>query len=118
MPVQTIVAAANAAAMIPSRPTTPALVPKKIQPIAKIAAGIKVATDSTPSRDSQDDRHCEKARQARSGRPRWKAEETRPPAASANATARLQKPNQGEAGSRPTGTPRPIRNRSAKPAPD
>ena len=34
------------------------------------AVGRKVSTENTPSRDSQDDRHCEKARHALSGRPR------------------------------------------------
>src|ERR1051325_6289863 len=103
MPVQWIVPAASAAAAMPHNPIKPEVAPKKIQPIAKIAAGIKVATDSTPSRDSHDDRHCEKARQARSGRPRWNTEEASPPAARMKAIARAVNPNQGCAGNRSRG---------------
>ena len=50
----------------PTRRSTP----KNTQPMPKTAAGKNVRTEKTPSRDSQDERHCEKARQARSGRPR------------------------------------------------
>src|SRR5260370_26971438 len=95
----------------------PEVAPKKIQPIAKIAAGTKVAPAITPSRDSQDERHCEKARHARSGRPRWKTEDTSPPAASTKAVANAAKPNPGLAGSNASGTPRPISSNSATPAP-
>src|SRR5260370_25836288 len=94
-------------------PVKPVVAPKKIQPIAKTAAGTKVATDITPSRDSQDERHCEKARHARSGRPRWKTDETSPPAASAKAAAKPAKPNPAFAGSNPRGTPKPINSNSA-----
>src|SRR5947208_4481797 len=98
MPVQAIVTAANTAAVMPSRPITPSVTPKKIQPIAKIAAGTNVAIDMTPSRDSQDERHCEKARHARSGRPRWKTHETRPAAASTKAVAKAANPKPALAG--------------------
>src|SRR5579863_7271372 len=118
MPVQAIVPAASAAARMPHNPVNPDVAAKKIQPIAKIAAGTKVATDITPSRDSQDERHCEKARHARSGWPRWKIDETSPPAASAKATAKAANQNQGSAGSNASGTPRPISPNSANPAPD
>jgi hypothetical protein len=37
-----------------------------------------VATASTPSRDSHEVRHCEKARQARSGRPRCSTDDPSP----------------------------------------
>src|SRR5687768_952651 len=37
---------------------------------------------ATPSRDSQELRHCEKARQARSGRPRWNSDAISPLAVS------------------------------------
>src|SRR6266404_2782785 len=96
----------------------PEVAPKRTQPVAKIAAGTKVATAITPSRDSQDERHCEKARQARSGRPRWKTDDISPPAASAKDAAKPAKPNPALAGSNPSGTPRPISSTSANPAPD
>ena len=41
-------------------------------------AGIYVRIANTPSLDSQDERHCEKARHALSGCPRWAVEESRP----------------------------------------
>src|SRR5436190_2314908 len=118
MPVQAIVTAAQIAARTPNSPITPSVTPKKIQPIAKIAAGTKVMTDMTPSRDSQDERHCEKARHARSGRPRWNAEETGPAAASTNAVASATKPNPLLSGNSPSGTARPSNSSSANPAPD
>src|SRR6266851_4702862 len=113
-----MVPAASAAARMPHNPTNPDVAPKKIQPIAKIAAGTKVATAITPSRDSQDERHCEKARHARSGRPRWKTDETSPPVASAKAIAKAVKPNPVLAGSNASGTPRPTSSNRANPAPD
>src|ERR1700676_4301583 len=118
MPGQAIVTAAQIAARPPNRPITPSVTPKKIPPTTKIAAGTKVMTDMTPSRDSQDERHCEKARHARSGRPRWKTDETSPPAASTAAVANPIKPNHGSAVSRPSGTPSPISPSSAHPAPE
>src|SRR5436190_23991152 len=99
-------------------PAKPVVTPKKIQPIAKIAAGTKVATAITPSRDSHDERHCEKARHARSGRPRWKTDETSPPAANTKAIANAVKPNPVLAGNNASGTPRPTSSNSANPAPD
>src|SRR5436190_19530035 len=99
-------------------PAKPVVTPKKIQPIAKIAAGTKVATAITPSRDSQEERHCEKARHARSGRPRWKTDETSPAAASTKAVASTANPKPPLAGSSPNGTASPISSSSAKPAPD
>src|SRR5229473_3458339 len=113
-----MVPAASAAARIPHNPTIPEVAPKKIQPIAKIAAGTKLATAITPSRDSQDERHCEKARHARSGRPRWKIDETSPPVASTKAIAKAVRPNPALAGSSASGTPRPISSNRANPAPD
>src|SRR5947199_615158 len=118
MPVQAIVAAAQAAAITPNKPITPPVTPKKIQPIANTAPSTRVATDMTPSRDSHDERHCEKARHARSGRPRWKTDETRPPAASTKAVAKAANPKPPLAGSSPSGTASPINSSSAKPAPD
>src|SRR5713226_9586224 len=103
---------------MPHNPTIPEVAPKKIQPIAKIAAGTKLAPAITPSRDNHDERHCEKARHARSGRPRWKTDETSPPAASTKAVASAVRPNQGSAGNKPSGTPSPISSNSANPAPD
>src|ERR1051326_2618555 len=103
---------------MPHNPTIPEVAPNRIQPIANTAEGTKVATAITPSRDSQDERHCEKARHARSGRPRWNTEEASPPAARANAVPSAATPNQGLAGSSSNGTPTPTRNSSANPAPD
>src|ERR1700720_4717028 len=118
MPVQAIVTAAQIAARKPHSPPPPSVTPKKIQPIPKTAAGTKVITDMTPSRDSHDERHCEKARHARSGWPRWKADEARPAAASTNAVANATKPNPLLSGNRPSGTARPSNSSSANPAPD
>src|SRR5690242_10960827 len=118
MPVQAIVTAAQIAARNPHNPTTPQVTPKNTQPMPKIAAGTKVKTDMTPSRDSQEERHCEKARQARSGRPRWNTEETRPAAARMKAVASAANPNQPLCGKRPSGAARPSRNSSANPAPE
>src|SRR5438270_9601824 len=118
MPVQTIVTAAQIAARTPNSPITPSVTPKKIQPIAKIAAGTKVMTDMTPSRDSQDERHCEKARQARSGRPRCNTDEASPAVASTKAVASATKPNPLLSGSSPSGTASPSKSSSANPAPD
>src|SRR5580765_3398157 len=103
---------------MPHSPTIPDVAPNSSQPIAKTAAGTEVATAKTPSRDSHDERHCENARHARSGRPRWKTDETSPPAASTKAVASAVRPNQGSAGKRPSGTPSPISSNSANPAPD
>src|SRR5712691_13378644 len=103
---------------MPHNPTIPEMASKKIQPIAKIAAGTKLAPAITPSRDSQDERHCEKARHARSGRPRWKTDETSPPDARTKASANAVKPNPLLAGSSASGTPRPTSSNNANPAPD
>src|SRR5205814_638327 len=118
MPVQAIVTAAHIAARKPNSPITPSVTPKKIQPIAKIAAGTKVSTDMTPSRDNHEERHCEKARHARSGRPRWNTDETRPAVASTKAVASATKPKPLLSGNSPSGAARPSRNNSANPAPD
>src|ERR1043166_2954922 len=118
MPVHAIVTAAQIAARKPHNPTTPQVTPKNTQPMPKIAAGTKVTTDMTPSRDNQEERHCEKARQARSGRPRRNTEETRPAAARIKAVASAANPNQPLCGNRPSGAARPSRNKSANPAPE
>src|SRR5215510_8539149 len=118
MPVQSIVTAARAAAKIPHKPISPPVTPKNIQPIPNTAVGRNVKTENTPSRESHDDRHCEKARQARSGRPRWNTEEASPPAASNSAIASAVKPKSPFAGNRPSGAPRPSSASSAKPAPE
>src|SRR5438270_6509906 len=118
MPVQAIVTAAHTAAMTPSKPITPSVTPKKIQPIPNTAADTNVASDMTPSRDSQDERHCEKARHARSGRPRWNTDETRPAVASTKAVASATKPKPLLSGNSPIGAARPSRNNRANPAPD
>ncbi len=56
--------------MMPHSPMIPRVAPKNTQPMPKMASGTKVSTENTPSRDNQDERHCENARQARFGRPR------------------------------------------------
>ena len=113
-----MVAAASAAANIPQRPTRPPVTPKKTQPMPKIAVGRNVKTEKTPSRDSQDDRHCEKARHARSGRPRCRTEEASPLAASKTALASAAKPKAWLAGNKPSGVPIPSKISKPKPAPD
>src|SRR3954471_23568240 len=118
MPVQAIVTAAQIAASTPNSPITPSVTPKKIQPIAKIAAGTNVMTDMTPSRDSQEERHCETARQARSGRARRNTDEASPAVASTKAVVSATKPNPLLSGSSPSGTARPSNSNSANPAPD
>src|SRR6202030_3615863 len=118
MPVQAIATAAQIAARKPHSPTPPLVTPKKIQPIPKTAAGTKVAIDMTPSRESHDERHCEKARHARSGRPRCNADDARPATASATAMANAVKPKPASCGNRPNGTAMPISANSAKPAPE
>src|ERR1051326_6777415 len=103
---------------MPHNPTIPEVAPNRIQPIANTAEGTKVATAITPSRDSQDERHCEKARHARSGRPRWKTEETSPPAAKTKALAKAINPKPASLGSNSSGTPSPTSSNKANPAPD
>ena len=50
-------------------------------------------TAATPSRDSQEERHCEKARQARSGWPRWKVDDNKPMVMRPSATTIAVSPN-------------------------
>src|SRR6266700_956683 len=76
--VQPTVTAAASAATRPKIAQIPSVLPRITQPTAKSSAGTYVATDATPSRESHELRHCEKARQARSGWPRWKVEDSSP----------------------------------------
>src|SRR5215469_17585815 len=103
---------------MPHSPIKPCVAPKNTHPMPNTEAGRKVSTAQTPSRDSQEERHCENARQARSGRPRWKAEEPSPATASAIAAANATKANQLLSGSKPSGAPIPSSSSSPKPAPD
>src|SRR5690606_21187980 len=96
----------------------PPVLPKKTQPTANSPAGTKVSTEATPSRESHEVRHCEKARHARSGWPRWKVEEISPPTARPKDTANATTPNQELEGSRPRGPRIPSRNSSPNPAPE
>src|SRR6516164_9490221 len=84
----------------------------------KIAADSKVSSARMPSRDNQDDRHWEKARHARSGRPRWKTDDTSPPAANNAAMASAIPPKLWVRGNKPSGAPSPSKANSANPAPD
>jgi len=68
--VQTTVTTAPAAAIAPKSAQIPLVLPITSQPSAKRSAGAYVAIDDTPSRESQELRHCENARQLRSGWPR------------------------------------------------
>ena len=54
--------------------------------MAEQTSGAKLAIASTPSRDSQLDRHCDSARQARCGLPRCSVEDISPPEISASAS--------------------------------
>ena len=71
MPVDQTVAAAPSAASRPARANPPRVFSSPTQPSARASAGRKVTSASTPSRDSQEERHWVNARQARSGWPRW-----------------------------------------------
>src|SRR5215212_2130477 len=51
----------------PSRRVSGAPLPAETQAAEKARAGTKVTIAATPSRDSQEERHCVKARHARSG---------------------------------------------------
>src|SRR5215472_13958702 len=118
MPVHRIVTAASAAARMPQNPINPSVRPKKNQPMPKIAAGTKVSTENTPSRDSHELRHCEKARHARSGRPRCQVDDSSPATARASATASETKAKPGFRGTNPNGAAIPVSSRSPNPAPD
>ena len=51
------------------------------------SATVDVSTDATPSRESHELRHCENARQARSGLPRWPTDDSNPAIAPTNSTS-------------------------------
>src|SRR6056300_916597 len=74
-----------------------------------------VTTAKTPSRDNQDDRHCDSALKARSGCPRWNSEEHRPPITAAN--ARPLKINRS-IGCVMVTKPRPNQNNMPRPRPE
>src|SRR5450755_2611316 len=79
----------------------PERLPKNTQPTKTKPIGTKAATATTPSRASQEDRHCENARQARSGRPRWAVDDKRPAEISAIAPPIPASPRPSEIGTRP-----------------
>ena len=56
---------------------------------------------STPSRESHDVRHCENARQARSGRPRCAVDDKSPAVISSSASPKPKKPSHGSASTQP-----------------
>ena len=66
-------------------------------------------TEATPSRDSQEERHCENARQARSGWPRWNVEDSSPAVTAAKARTMAVRPKTLSAGSIPSAPKAPIR---------
>ena len=76
IPVQTRVLADKKAAISPQPFHSKSS--GKHSEIGSISAGMYVRIASIPSLDSQEDRHCEKARHALSGCPRWAVEESKP----------------------------------------
>ena len=96
----------------------PCTVSKNTQPIASKPAGTQVATAITPSRDSHDVRHCEKARHARSGRPRCAIEASRPLVTRAKARANPTTPSQRSVGTRPSRPNSASHTSSPNPAPE
>ena len=67
-------------------------------------------TEATPSRDSQELRHWEKARQARSGRPRWKVEASRPKETAPSESPKAATANQRLSGKKLVPVSSPTRN--------
>jgi hypothetical protein len=78
--------------------------------MASAPAGRYVVSDAIPSRESQEERHCETARQARSGRPRWKVEAMRPKEIAPKERAKAASANQRLSGRSGVPVRRPIRN--------
>ena len=101
MPVVQTVTTAPMAASNPAIATQPPVRPSSTQPMPNSPAGTKVTTEATPSRDSQELRHCEKARQARSGRPRWPVDDKRPAAIRPSASPMPTSPSQKSGGMNP-----------------
>ena len=98
--------------------TAPFTLSSSTHPMPSTPAGRTVATAITPSRDSQEVRHCENARHARSGRPRCAVEATSPPVTRTNAHTNPARPSQrwaGTASSRPSSA---SQARSPRPAPE
>ena len=96
----------------------PCTVSRNTQPMASKPAGTQVATAITPSRDSHDVRHCEKARHARSGRPRCAVEASSPPAMRTNARAKPTKPSQRPVGTSPSKPNTASHTSNPNPAPE
>src|SRR5207237_10576691 len=101
-----------------SQPAQTRTWPKNSQAMPRIPAGRKTESDSKPSRDSHELRHCEKARQARSGWPRWNVEATRPIEARPSDKPSAKNPNQRLSGRMAVPDNTPIRNNRPYPAPD
>ena len=79
---------------------------------ANIPATGYVATAAIPSRDSQLVRHCENARHARSGWPRWTADDTSPALTSVRASAKPVSEKPRSRGSIPSAANAAIANSS------
>src|SRR3546814_20738923 len=114
MAVQATVTAQARLATRPSAAAAPWLVCQITQQSANSPTGRKVATAATPSRDSQEERHWLNARQARSGRPRCRVEESRPSTNSPSPSPKATRPNQTSAGSRPRQEQRRVGEASDK----
>src|SRR5579885_1731694 len=110
--VQTTVTAAPNAESAPKNAQMPPMLPNTIQPSAKRSAGAKVATDATPSRESHELRHSEKARQARSGCPRCSVEESKPAVIAPSESVSEAAARPRSAGSPPATAQRPSQAKS------
>jgi hypothetical protein len=102
MPVVTSVAIAQAAMARPAIVIVALAGGSTIEASPKMPVGTKVTTLAIPSRDSHDERHCENARQARSGRPRCSVDDRSPAVISASANPKLTMRNVRSAGRCPT----------------
>ena len=118
MPVAPRVATAQATVAIAASATPPANPWVSTQPTASAPEAGKLASASTPSRDSQDVRHCDRARQARSGRPRCQVDTASPPVTSASATPKPVMPRVRSIGTAPNSPSSASQASSPKPAPE
>ena len=65
----------------------------------RAATGTRLAIAATPSRESHELRHCDSARQARCGCPRWSTEDSRPTSTSSVASPTRTRANSRDSGS-------------------
>src|SRR5579883_653660 len=115
--VQTKVSSAHISKMAPAmRVGTNRLLPRASPATAHI--GRYVATDAKPSRDSQEEFHCENARHARDGRPRCSVDDSNPVVANTNPIASGASTLPRPGGYTPSASAPPSHAHSPKPAPD